>query len=342
MKTRPPDRPGDRTDRSPKKKNNERRRGDAGSDRGADALLPRGKRNERGGDRRGPQREGRSGEFRRDDHSPRRDDRGRSRDGNRPERDRTLADERPLPPGHELIYGRNAAIAVLAGRRDVFSVMIADGVRPDDRIRRIEALAVEKAAPVDRVPRQLLDELAPGNHQGVVLESGPYIYAELDDIRERPGTVLIFDHLQDPQNFGTLIRTASAAGVSGIVIPENRAAEVTPSVVNASAGMVESIAVAVVPNLLNAIKALKARGWWAAALDTGNDALDIQQADIPDPIALIIGSEGDGVSPLLRKNADLILSIPMVGPVESLNAATAGSIAVYELLRRQRLRTPGQ
>ncbi len=219
--------------------------------------------------------------------------------------------------------------------------MIADGVRPDDRIRKIEALAVARSIPVDRVPRLLLDELTTGNHQGVALEAGPFIYAELDEIRERPGTVLIFDHLQDPQNFGTLIRTAAAAGASGVIIPENRAAEVTPAVVNASAGAVELIPIAVVPNLLNALKALKARGWWAAALDTGDDALDIQQADLPAPLALIIGSEGDGVSPLLRKNADLILSIPMAGPVESLNAATAGSIAVYELLRRQRLDAVG-
>ena len=219
--------------------------------------------------------------------------------------------------------------------------MIADGVRPDDRIRKIEALAVARSIPVDRVPRLLLDELTTGNHQGVALEAGPYVYAELDEIRERPGTVLIFDHLQDPQNFGTLIRTAAAAGASRVVIPENRAAEVTPAVVNASAGAVELIPIAVVPNLLNALKALKARGWWAAALDTGDDALDIQQADLPAPLALIIGSEGDGVSPLLRKNADLILSIPMAGPVESLNAATAGSIAVYELLRRQRLDAAG-
>ena len=235
-----------------------------------------------------------------------------------------------------MLYGRNGVTEALRGRRQVFAVMIAEGVRKDDRIRRIEALAAERAVPVDRVPRQLLDELTPGNHQGVVIETGPFAYAELDEIRENPGTVLIFDHLQDPQNFGTLIRTAAAAGASGVISPENRAAEVTPAVVNASAGAVELIPVAVVPNLLNALKALKARGWWAAALDTGDDALDIQQADIPDPLALIIGSEGDGVSPLLRKNADLILSIPMVGSIESLNAATAGSIAVYELLRRQR------
>jgi 23S rRNA (guanosine2251-2'-O)-methyltransferase len=248
------------------------------------------------------------------------------------------AQERPVAPGHELIYGRNGVTETLKGNRDVFAVMIADGVRMDDRMRRIQALAGTRRIPIDFVPRQLLDELTTANHQGVVLEAGSFRYADLDDIRERPGTVLIFDHLQDPQNFGTLIRTAAAAGASGIIIPENRAADVTPAVVNASAGAVELIPVAVVPNLNNALKALKARGWWAAALDTGDDAIDIQQGEIPDPVALIIGSEGDGVSPLLRKNCDLILSIPMVGSVESLNAATAGSIAVYELLRRQRSR----
>lgn len=244
-----------------------------------------------------------------------------------------------LAPGREIVYGRNGVTEALRGKREVFAVIIAEGVRRDDRIRRIEVLAAERGVAVDRVPRQLLDELTPGSHQGVAIESGSYVYAELHDIRDNPGTVLIFDHLQDPQNFGTLIRAAEAAGVSGVIIPDNRSAEVTPAVVNASAGAVELLPVAVVPNLLNAIKALKARGWWAAALDTGDDALDIQQADLPAPLALVIGSEAEGVSPLLRKNCDLVLSIPMIGRIASLNASTAGSIAVYELLRRQRLTT---
>jgi 23S rRNA (guanosine2251-2'-O)-methyltransferase len=228
----------------------------------------------------------------------------------------------------------------LRGRRTLYSVIFAESVRPDDRVRAIEAAAAARGVRVERAPRELLDELTAGHHQGIILEAGRYEYADLDEIRDRPGTVLIFDHLQDPQNLGTLIRTAEAAGVSGVVIAEHRAAEVTPAVVNASAGAVEILPVAMVPNLANAIKALRARGWWIAALDSGEDAVDIQTADLPYPLALIIGSEGEGVSPLLRKSADLILSIPMVGRIESLNAATAGSIAVYELFRRARNQGP--
>jgi 23S rRNA (guanosine2251-2'-O)-methyltransferase len=322
LKTRPPDRSGGQANRPPKPDN---RSGKSGDQRGPRDGKPSGDRRSAPG-----------GGPRRDDHSPRKslvlgDDGRRSDSGSRSD-----ADERTLAPGHEIIYGRNGVTETLKGKRDIYAVMIADGVRLDDRMRRVQALAATRRVPVDFVPRQLLDELTPGNHQGVIAETGPFTYSELDDIRDNPGTVLVFDHLKDPQNLGTLIRTAAAAGASGIIIPENRAAEVTPAVVNASAGAVELIPVAVVANLNNAVKALKARGWWAAALDTSDDAIDIQQGDIPDPLVLIIGSEGDGISPLLRKNCDLILSIPMVGSVESLNAATAGSIAVYELLRRQR------
>ena len=241
-----------------------------------------------------------------------------------------------LAAGHEFIYGRNAVAEALRGQREVFGLTFAEGIRLDDRLRRIEALATERGLAIDRAPRELLDALAPANHQGVLLEAGSYPYAEIDVIQANPGTVLILDHLQDPQNFGTLIRAAEAAGVSGVVIPENRSAEITPAVVNASAGAVELLPVAAVPNLSNTIKELQNAGWWIAALDSGDDAIDIQEADLPLPIALIVGSEGDGVSPLLRKNADLILSIPMVGRIESLNAATAGSIAIYEIFRRQR------
>lgn len=251
----------------------------------------------------------------------------------RVDRDR---EQRRIPADREILYGRNAVTEALRGRRTLYNVIFAESVRPDDRVRRIEEVAAARGVRVDRAPRELLDELAPGNHQGVILEASRYVYADLDEIRDRPGTVLIFDHLQDPQNLGTLIRTAEAAGASGVIIAENRAAEITPAVVNASAGAVEILPVAMVPNLANAVKALRARGWWVAALDSGPDAIDIQTADLPYPLALIIGSEGEGVSTLLRKSADLVLSIPMVGKIESLNAATAGSIAVYELLRRER------
>ena len=218
--------------------------------------------------------------------------------------------------------------------------MIADGVKQDDRIRQIEALARERDIAVDRVPRTLLDDLIQGNHQGIALETDAYRYADLDDILNGQGTVLVLDHLQDPQNLGTLLRAAEAAGVCGVIIAEHRAAAITPAVVNASAGAVELMRIAMVPNIANALKALSSHGWWIAALDTGDDALDIQTADIPLPVALVVGAEGGGVAPLIRKSADFVLSLPMIGKIESLNAATAGSIAIYEILRRERMADP--
>lgn len=215
--------------------------------------------------------------------------------------------------------------------------MIAEGVKQDDRVRQIEALAGERNIAIDRVPRTLLDDLILGNHQGIALETDAYCYADLEEILDGQGTVLVLDHLQDPQNLGTLLRASEAAGVCGVIIAEHRAAAITPAVVNASAGAVELMRIAMVPNIANALKALSSRGWWIAALDTGDDALDIQIADIPLPVALVVGAEGNGVAPLIRKSADLVLSLPMVGKIESLNAATAGSIAIYEILRRERV-----
>ncbi|MGH2549982.1 MAG: RNA methyltransferase substrate-binding domain-containing protein, partial [Thermomicrobiales bacterium] len=110
----------------------------------------------------------------------------------------------PLPPGHEFIYGRNAVAETLRGNREIYGVTFAETIKIDDRLKRIEAAAAERGLSIDRSPRELLDALAPANHQGVILEAGGFQYAELDEIKAVPGTVLVFDHLQDPQNLGTL------------------------------------------------------------------------------------------------------------------------------------------
>jgi len=213
--------------------------------------------------------------------------------------------------------------------------VLAEGIKEDDRTRRLLETARRLTLPIEIVPRIFLDQRTMGaNHQGVALETAMYVYSALEHIIEHPGTVLILDHLQDPQNFGTLLRAAEAVGVSGVLIPRDRTVDVTPAVVNASAGAVEHLRVARVPNLTRAIGTLKEAGWWSAALDTGDDALDIFTADIPLPLALIVGAEGEGVSANVRKHCDLVLSLPMVGRVASLNAATAGSIALFEVLRR--------
>jgi 23S rRNA (guanosine2251-2'-O)-methyltransferase len=236
-----------------------------------------------------------------------------------------------------LLFGRNAVLEALQGRRDLERLFVAEGAREDERLRGLMTLAAERGAEVERIPRLMLDDATRGaNHQGVALEAEPYRYAVFEDLLESPGTVLVLDHLQDPQNVGTLFRAAEAAGVAGVVIPEDRAAAVTPAVVNASSGAVEHLRIATVPNLARALEALKGSGRWVAGLDAGPTATDIYATDIPTPTALVVGAEGAGLGTNLRKHCDLLLALPMRGRVVSLNAATAGAIAIYELLRRER------
>ncbi|MCC6790413.1 MAG: 23S rRNA (guanosine(2251)-2'-O)-methyltransferase RlmB [Thermomicrobiales bacterium] len=275
-----------------------------------------------------------------------------------PRKESPLRTDRPLPPGarsdrgatrgprpepvlrqgEELIYGRNGVAEALRGRRSVRRLFVAAGVKEDSRVRDAISAAGARGINVERLDRRALDEMTGGvNHQGLALVSSSYRYASLEEILERDGTVLIMDHLQDPQNLGTLIRAADAASVAGIIIPRDRAAEITPAVVNASAGAVEHVLIAQEANLVRAIEALKKHGRWVLALDTGDRALDLYRADLPLPAALVVGSEGSGVTPIVRKACDLIVAIPMSGKVASLNAATAGSIALFELVRRSQL-----
>lgn len=225
----------------------------------------------------------------------------------------------------------------LRGRRRHFRLVLADGIREDERVREVTALARTAAIPVATMPRETLDLMVgPVNHQGILLETSRYPWSDLDAQLAEPKPVLMLDHLQDPQNVGTLLRAAEAAGIGGVILARDRAAEITPAVVNASAGAVEHLRIAQVTNLTQAARQLKDAGWWVAVLDDTPSAQPLFEATIPDPTLLVVGAEGAGVSPGLAKEADLVLKIPMVGKVSSLNAATAGSIAIYELVRRSR------
>ncbi len=237
----------------------------------------------------------------------------------------------------ELLFGRNAILESLtAQRREASRLWVAEGLRQDERVDRIVELARSQEALVETVPRTMLDDQLPDvNHQGVLLESARYPYADLADVIDREGTVLVLDHLQDPQNFGTLLRAADAAGVAGVIIPSDRSAEISPTVVNASAGAVEHLNIATVPNLGNALEKLEASGRWIVGLDDGPGSQDLFATDVPTPAVLIVGSEGSGLTQNIRKRCQLVVSLPMRGKVDSLNAATAGSIALFDLLRRE-------
>jgi 23S rRNA (guanosine2251-2'-O)-methyltransferase len=236
----------------------------------------------------------------------------------------------------ELLYGRNGVMEALRGRRRLHRLFVAEGIRQDERMRAILDAANAESVPIEEVPRLLLNDTTQGaNHQGLALDAGEFVYAAVDDFARAPGAVLVLDHLQDPQNFGTLLRAAEAAGVAGVVIPQDRAVAVTPSVVNASAGAVEHLAVARVPNLARALDELKERERWVVGLDAGAGSSDLYQTDVPVPVALVVGAEGSGIGPNVRRRCDLLVSLPMRGQVASLNAATAGAIALFELVRRE-------
>lgn len=232
----------------------------------------------------------------------------------------------------ELIYSRNAVYEVLsAKRRQVFSIEIAEGVLEKGKLTEIIKLAQGQKIKVNRVPRPKLDKVHQ-NHQGIVAEVSGYPYADVTDILDNakgePPFVLILDSLQDPQNFGTLIRTAEAIGVHGIVIPLARSVEVTPAAVNASSGASEHMLIAQA-NLSQTIDTLKAEDVWVVGLDQAGVEIQPGSRHLKGALALVVGSEGEGLHELTRKKCDIVLKLPMKGKIESLNAAVAGSVALY-------------
>jgi len=245
----------------------------------------------------------------------------------------------------EWIVGRNPVYEVLnAGRRQVFRIKIARGVEEKGRMVDILNLAQKKRLLVERVDRAQLIPYGE-NPQGVAVEVSGYPYMSLQDIlelaeqRQEPLFILILDVIQDPQNLGTLLRTAEAVGVHGVLMPLRRAAEVTPAVVRASAGASEHLIV-VQSNLAQAIALLKEAGAWVIGLEGGPEAIPVEQARLDGALALVVGNEGEGLRSLVSQSCDLLVSLPMVGKVESLNAAVAGSVVLYLALQaRNRKRT---
>ena len=244
----------------------------------------------------------------------------------------------------EILYGRNAVYEALrAGRRRCENVLIAEGIQESGTASRILALAEERGTSIKRVTRRQLDQLGAVNHQGVAAQVDPYPYVELDDMldlaeqRDEFPFLLLLDCLQDPQNLGTLLRTAEAVAVHGVVIPRRRAAQVTPAVSNASAGAVEHLLIAQVTNLVRTMGELKELGVWIVGLEHAPEAQDYREADLNMPLALVVGSEGRGLGRLVRERCDFLIQLPMRGSINSLNASVAGSIPLYEAWQ-QRMR----
>ncbi len=243
----------------------------------------------------------------------------------------------------EILYGRNAVReALLAGRREIYKLILAQGMKEMGIVADVATLANKSGVAIQWVKRRQLGKIGDFNHQGVAAEAAPYPYIELEGIlaqaeqRQETPLLLMLDCLQDPQNFGALLRTAEIVGVHGIVIPKRRAVGITPAVVNSSAGATEHLLVARVTNLVRTMEELKTKGLWIVGLENVPNAQLHYQSDLKMPLALVVGSEGKGMGRLVRANCDMLIKLPMRGRIGSLNAAVAGSIILYEVWRQQR------
>jgi 23S rRNA (guanosine2251-2'-O)-methyltransferase len=245
----------------------------------------------------------------------------------------------PRPP--DIIYGRNPILEAFRAGRPVKRLLIAEGLRDEPRLKELRKFAEARRLTIEPADRAKLDDIAHSEaHQGVVAYVDRRKYWELEPMAraaraDRSDAILLMlDSLQDPQNLGAISRTAEATGVGGIVLSHNRSPEVTPAVVKASAGAVEHLRYARVANLAQATDTLKDLGFWIVGL-SGDAPTAYTEFDYRRPLVLVIGGEGEGLHQLLRKKADALVRLPMLGKVDSLNAAVAGSILLYEVIRQR-------
>lgn len=239
------------------------------------------------------------------------------------------------------IGGRRPVAEALAAGREAHRLIISASARPSPELRAITDAARRANLPIDRVPTDRMSRIAGfDGHQGVLLEVGERRWARLDEITDRARVagrdpfVLVLEHLQDPTNFGTLLRSAEAAGVDGVVFPERGAAPLSAAAVKASAGASEHLLLARLPTIGEAIHELKVAGLRLVAADQDAPA-SAWDSDLTGPVAIVVGSEGSGLSGATRRRCDLLVSFPMAGRVASLNAATAGALLLFEVVRQR-------
>lgn len=244
-----------------------------------------------------------------------------------------------------VIYGVNAVTEALNARGRAFEYVAVSRDRHDARVQRVVAVCRSAGVPVRSLPRQELERLAGvGSHQGVVAITSEKHYVDLDNVlatRRGPRAfILVLDGVEDPHNLGAVIRTADAAGVDGVILPERRAVGITATVAKASAGASEHVPVARVTNITRTLEELKKQNVWVVGLDERGpqsyDALDYNM-----DCALVLGAEGQGLHELVRKTCDFLVFIPTLGRVPSLNVSVAAAIVMYEVARQRRKSAAG-
>ena len=243
----------------------------------------------------------------------------------------------------EHIIGRNAVLEALKGEREIEKINIQkseDGF--SGSIKQIIAKAKDRKIPVYYSDRAFMDKLLKGdakNHQGVIATASDFHYCQIEDIlaladkRGEKPFVVILDGLEDPHNLGAIMRTAECSGAHGVIIPKRRSVPVNETVLRTSAGAAEHILCARVTNIGNTIDELKERGLWIYACDMGDDMMYSQ--DLTGPLAVVIGSEGFGISRLVKEKCDVTVSIPLKGKINSLNASNAAAVLMYEIVRQR-------
>ena len=264
---------------------------------------------------------------------PQRENRG-------PRRADKFADRPQMEEVEGQLEGRNAIAEAIKSGRTIDKVFVADG-DTDRSLQRLAAQAKEAGAVVVPVDRRKLDAMSTTRaHQGIIALAAAHDYCTLNDILEEAASrgqaplIVICDELSDPHNLGAILRSAECAGAHGVVIPKRRSVGLTATVAKASAGAVEYMKVARVTNISAAIAELKEHGVWVYGT-AAEGSIPMYQADLKGPAAIVIGNEGDGMSPLVRKNCDQMVSIPMNGRISSLNASAAASILLYEAVRQR-------
>lgn len=246
----------------------------------------------------------------------------------------------PVSLPEDVVVGRNAVTEALKSGRAVNRLLVAEG-DGQGSIREIVRLARESGAVVETVARSKIEAVARGfRHQGVLAYTSPVDYMPLDELLEAARAksdapfLILLDELEDPHNLGAILRTADAVGVDGVLIPRRRSCPLSATVAKTSAGAVEYVPVARIGNIAQTIKALKDEGFWIIGADMDGTA-DYFDADLTGATVLVVGSEGRGISRIVRDNCDILVRIPMLGKINSLNVSVAGAVLMYESLRQR-------
>lgn len=228
-----------------------------------------------------------------------------------------------------LVYGKNVSLEYLSGNNKINKVFIQNNFNDNEILNMIN----KKNLMVKRLSKIDMDKKIIGLHQGIILDVEDYKYADLSEIINGDNLIVMLDHISDPHNFGAIIRTCEAAGVDGIIIPSDRSVEVNATVIKTSVGTTENMKIVKVTNLNNTIKELKKNGYWIFGTDM--DGEDYTKLDYSGKTCIVCGSEGYGMSKLVKENCDFIASIPMKGKVNSLNASVATAIIVFEAVKKR-------